>query len=48
MKVLCIAWQDPKDHSWHPVGRLSFDGHVYKFVYTKGASQYTQFHGPSA
>ena len=36
MKTLYLAWQDPKDRRWFPVGRLSFDGEVYQFVYTKG------------
>ena len=34
-----LAWQDAEDRRWLPVGRLSFDGHVYRFVYTKGAEQ---------
>jgi HIRAN domain len=43
MKVLYLAWQDPKDHRWFPVGRLSFDGRVYRFVYTKGALKSSNF-----
>lgn len=43
MKTLYLAWQDPKDRSWFPVGRLSFDGEVYQFVYTKGALKSPKF-----
>jgi HIRAN domain len=43
MKVLYLAWQDPKDRRWSPVGRLSFDGGVYRFVYTKGALKSPNF-----
>lgn len=37
MKVLYLAWQDPHSREWYPVGKLSFDGGVYRFVYTRGA-----------
>src|SRR5262245_35563081 len=30
MKTLYLAWQGPEDRRWLPVGRLSFDGHVYR------------------
>jgi HIRAN domain len=43
MKVLYLAWQDPKGRRWFPVGRLSFDGRVYRFVYTKGALKSPNF-----
>jgi hypothetical protein len=43
MKTLYLAWQDPKNRSWFPVGRLSFDGDVYQFVYTKGALKSPKF-----
>ena len=43
MTVLYLAWQDPKDRQWIPVGRLSFDGHIYRFVYTKGAKKSPNF-----
>ena len=43
MKTLYLAWQDPEDRRWLPVGRLSFDGHVYCFVYPKGAKQSPRF-----
>lgn len=43
MKVLYVAWRDPQKRSWFPVGRLSFDGNIYRFVYTKGAEQSPNF-----
>lgn len=43
MKILYLAWQDPKDRGWFPVGRLSFDGQVYRFAYTKGALKSPNF-----
>ncbi len=38
-KALYIAWQDPDSRSWSPVGRLTRDASLYKFVYTRGAEQ---------
>lgn len=38
MKVLYLAWQDPQSRQWFPVGKLSFEAGVYRFVYTKGAT----------
>jgi hypothetical protein len=43
MKTLYVAWQDPKDRRWYPVGQLSFDRDVYRFVYTKGAKKSPHF-----
>ena len=43
MKTVYLAWQEPKDRGWFPVGRLSFDGNVYQFVYTKGALKSPNF-----
>ncbi|MBD2773124.1 HIRAN domain-containing protein [Iningainema tapete] len=37
MKTLFLAWQDPNSRCWFPVGRLTFDGKKYQFVYTHGA-----------
>lgn len=37
MTDLYVAWRDPETRGWFPVGQLSFDGEVYRFVYTKGA-----------
>lgn len=35
-KTLFLAWQDSNSRSWFPIGRLTFDGASYKFVYTQG------------
>ncbi len=39
MKTLFVAWHstEPNNPSWGPVGRLDFDGQVYRFCYTQGA-----------
>ncbi len=37
MKTLFVAWQDPISRSWFPIGRLTFDGQRYQFLYIKGA-----------
>ena len=37
MKILYLAWQDPQSRQWFPVGKLSVEGGIYRFVYTKGA-----------
>jgi len=37
MKMLYLAWQDPVERSWHPVGRLTAVGGRYHFAYTRGA-----------
>lgn len=39
MKALFIAWQDTQTRRWAPVGRLTRDDGVYKFVYTRGAEE---------
>ena len=37
-KKLYLAWQDPENRSWCPVGVLTMDENgVYRFSYTKGA-----------
>jgi hypothetical protein len=36
---LFLAWQDPISRSWFPIGRLTFDGESYKFVYTQGVKE---------
>ncbi len=43
MKTLYIAWQDPKSRSWTPVGKLTREDDAYRFVYTKGAEQFSNF-----
>lgn len=44
MKDLIIAWQDPADRRWLPVGRLGrTEGGRYYFVYTAGAKESENF-----
>ena len=43
MKELYVAWRDPEDRTWLPVGLLRFDGDSYLFVYTQGAKQSPRF-----
>jgi hypothetical protein len=43
MKTVFIAWQDPESRQWFPVGRLSYDGNGYRFVYTQGAIVSSKF-----
>jgi len=43
MTVLYLAWQEPKERHWFPVGRLCFDGSIYRFGYTKGAMRSPDF-----
>ncbi len=43
MKILFVAWQDPVDRHWRPVGRLSFENNQFTFVYTKGAKTAENF-----
>jgi hypothetical protein len=39
MKTLFLAWQDAVSRSWYPIGKLTYDGREYCFVYIKGAIQ---------
>lgn len=39
LKTLFLAWQDPNSRSWFPIGRLTFDGVSYQFVYTQGVKE---------
>ncbi|MEH1934652.1 MAG: HIRAN domain-containing protein [Nostoc sp.] len=39
MKTLFLAWQDSKSRAWFPIGRLTFDGTKYQFIYTHGATE---------
>ncbi len=41
-QTLFLAWQDPNSRSWFPIGRLTFDGARYKFVYTQGVKEAQQ------
>lgn len=43
MRTLFIAWQDPQTRGWFPVGKLTFEGGYYRFVYTKGAEASRNF-----
>lgn len=43
MNAVFLAWQDPLERRWLPVGKLTFGGDVYEFVYTKGAEQSPNF-----
>lgn len=36
MKTLYLAWRNPHDRSWYPIGRLRRDGEEYVFQYTQG------------
>lgn len=38
-KTLFLAWQDAINSYWYPIGRLTFDGKIYKFIYTQGMLQ---------
>lgn len=38
-KTLFLAWQDPISRYWFPIGRLTFDGGIYQFVYTQGVKE---------
>jgi hypothetical protein len=38
MKILYLVWQDPHSRQWIPVGKLSAEDGIYRFVYTKGAA----------
>jgi hypothetical protein len=42
---LFLAWQDPETRSWYPVGRLTYDGARYEFVYVHGAEEAQGFGG---
>jgi len=43
MKALFIAWQDANSRRWAPVGRLTRENGVYRFVYTHGAKEIPNF-----
>ena len=43
MKKLYLAWQDPSNRQWFPVGCLTVDSNVYRFVYTRGAEKSPRF-----
>lgn len=37
MRRVFLAWQDPQERCWFPIGRLDFDGNNYTFGYIEGA-----------
>ncbi len=39
IKTLFLAWQDYESRSWFPIGRLTFDGKRYQFVYIQDAKK---------
>ena len=41
-KALFLAWQDYESRVWFPIGRLTYDGTRYQFVYIKGAKDAEQ------
>jgi hypothetical protein len=43
MNAVYVAWQDPKNRTWYPVGRLTSQRNEYRFVYTKGALKSKRF-----
>lgn len=43
MKALYVTWQDTKSRKWYPVGRLTHEKGMYKFVYTRGAREAHHF-----
>ena len=43
-KKLYLAWQDPTDHSWRPVGILTLTAEgTFRFAYTEGARDSENF-----
>jgi hypothetical protein len=38
MKTLLLAWREPVNQKWCPIGRLIHKGGLYVFAYTKGAA----------
>ncbi len=38
-QIIFLAWQDPISRYWFPIGRLTFDGDIYQFVYTQGVKE---------
>lgn len=36
LKTLFLAWKNPIGNSWFTIGRLTFDGDKYQFMYTQG------------
>ena len=43
IKTAFLAWQDPTSRTWWPIGRLSHEDGVFRFVYTRGAQKSKDF-----
>jgi len=43
IKKVYLAWQDAETRSWFPVGQLTYNDKVYRFMYTKGAKVSNNF-----
>lgn len=43
MKSLFVAWRSGEEAGWGPVGRLEFDGQLYRFYYVRGAQSLKGF-----
>lgn len=43
MKTVYLSWQDPKNRQWFPVGKLTHEDGIYRFVYTEGAKRSLNF-----
>ena len=43
MKALFVAWRSGEEAGWGPVGRLEFDGKLYRFCYVRGARTLSGF-----
>jgi hypothetical protein len=43
MKSLFVAWQNINSRKWAPVGRLTHENGLYRFVYTRGAENEPDF-----
>lgn len=37
-RTVFLAWQDPQKRLWYPIGKLTSDGRIFRFAYTRGAS----------
>ena len=38
---LLVLWQHPDTHELVPIGRFTYDGHIYSFAYTRAAASVT-------
>jgi len=43
MNLLLVAWHLKEPPVWGPIGRLAYDGGIYRFCYTHGARQLVDF-----